>query len=68
MVSGPSAYPLLFAKRTRMNQDVVTWFAIILSSLMGVFIVFHLSRLFAQKTGLASKLSGATKPFVFVSR
>lgn len=66
--SGPAAFPLLFAKRTKMNEEVVTRYAIILSALMGVFIVLHLSRLFAQKTGLAAKLSGLAKPFIYVTR
>ncbi|KAF9882381.1 ferric reductase transmembrane component 5 [Colletotrichum karsti] len=68
MAGGPGAYPVAFATRMRMNHEVVTWFAGILSGLMGIFIIFHLSRLVAQKTGLASKLSGPAKPFVFVSR
>ncbi|KAL0942184.1 ferric reductase transmembrane component 5 [Colletotrichum truncatum] len=68
MAGGPSAFPALFAKRTHMNQEAMTWYAIILCALMGVFMVFHLSRLAAQKSGLAAKLSGLSKPFIFVSR
>ncbi|EFQ28336.1 ferric reductase like transmembrane component [Colletotrichum graminicola] len=65
---GPSAFPKLFAQRTRMNHEAMTYYATALAAIMGVFIVFHLTRLIAQKTGLASRLSFAAKPFVFVSR
>ncbi|KAK1997797.1 ferric reductase like transmembrane component [Colletotrichum falcatum] len=65
---GPSAFPQLFAQRSRMNHEAVTYYASALAAIMGVFIVFHLTRLLAQKTGLASRLPFAAKPFVFVSR
>ncbi|KAK1983493.1 ferric reductase like transmembrane component [Colletotrichum cereale] len=65
---GPSAFPMLFAQRSRMNHEAMTYYATGLATIMGVFIVFHLTRLLAQKTGLASRLSFAAKPFVFVSR
>ncbi|KAI3546150.1 ferric reductase like transmembrane component [Colletotrichum filicis] len=66
--SGPSAYPLLFAKRTKLNQEAMIYFAIALASIMGLFIVFHLGRRGASKAGLNTKLSGLAKPFLFVSR
>ncbi|KAK2021010.1 ferric reductase like transmembrane component [Colletotrichum zoysiae] len=65
---GPSAFPKLFAQRSRMNHEAMTYYATGLAAIMGVFIVFHLTRLLAQKSGLASRLSFAAKPFVFVSR
>ncbi|TEA13976.1 Ferric/cupric reductase transmembrane component 2 [Colletotrichum sidae] len=68
MAGGASAFPLIFAKRTRMNQETVTNYAIFLCALIGAITIFHLGRLLAQKTGLASKLSGAAKPFVVISR
>ncbi|OHW94917.1 ferric reductase like transmembrane component [Colletotrichum incanum] len=65
---GPSAFPKLFAQRSRMNHEAMTYYATALAALTGVFIAFHLIRLLAQKTGIAAKLSFIAKPFVFASR
>ncbi|GKT50949.1 ferric/cupric reductase transmembrane component 2 [Colletotrichum spaethianum] len=65
---GPAAFPKLFAQRSRMNHEVVTYYATGLAAIAGVFIIFHLSRLLARKTGVAAKLSFVATPFVFVSR
>ncbi|KAJ0158725.1 putative ferric reductase transmembrane component [Colletotrichum tanaceti] len=65
---GPSAFPRLFAQRLRMSHDAMIYYAIVLSALMGIFIVFHLIRLLSQKTRLAAKLSFFATPFIFISR
>ncbi|CCF44647.1 hypothetical protein CH063_13980 [Colletotrichum higginsianum] len=65
---GPSAFPKLFAQRSRMNHEAMIYYAIILGTLMGIFVAFHLTRLLSQKTRLAAKLSFLAMPFVFISR
>ncbi|GKT90532.1 ferric reductase like transmembrane component [Colletotrichum tofieldiae] len=65
---GPSAFPKLFAQRSHMNHEAMTYYATALAALAGVFIAFHLIRLLSQKTGIAAKLSFIAKPFVFASR
>ncbi|GJC85206.1 ferric/cupric reductase transmembrane component 2 [Colletotrichum liriopes] len=65
---GPSAFPKLFAQRSHMNHEAMTYYATALAAVAGVFIAFHLIRLLSQKTGIAAKLSFIAKPFVFASR
>ncbi|OHW89489.1 ferric reductase like transmembrane component [Colletotrichum incanum] len=66
--AGPSAFPKLFAHRSRMNHKAMVYYATALAALTGVFIALHLIRQLVLKTGIAAKLSFPAMPFVFVSR
>jgi len=65
---GPSANPNAFAVRTDANRAQVQYYAAALSGLLGIFILFHLGRVAAQKSGLASKVPALSIPFLYVSR
>jgi hypothetical protein len=65
---GPSANPALFKHRTELNEAAVIYYAAAIAGLMGVFILFHLIRVVAQKTRLVSKTGCICAPFLYVSR
>ncbi|SPN99531.1 related to ferric-chelate reductase [Cephalotrichum gorgonifer] len=63
---GPSAFPQKYAKRARMNEEAMQYYAAALCGLMFLFVFIHLTRLFSQKTGLNKATIFA--PFHYTSR
>lgn len=63
---GPSMFPEKFAKRTRMNEEAMKYYAAALCGLMALFVLLHLTRVFARKTGLNKATIFA--PFHYLSR
>lgn len=65
---GPNSYPMLYGKRTATNEEQMKYFAAALCGLLGIFVLFHLGRVLAQKTGFASKVPIVAVPFLHASR
>lgn len=59
-------FPEKYAKRARMNKEAMQYYAAALCGLMALFVLLHLSRLLARKTGLNKATIFA--PFHYVSR
>lgn len=55
-----------FAKRMRMNEEAMEYYAAALCGLMAFFILLHLTRAFARKTSLNKVTFFA--PFHYLSR
>lgn len=65
---GPSAYPAQFARRTAANEMQMRYYASALAGILGVFVLFHLGRVLAQRTGFANKVPFLAVPFLHASR
>ena len=62
----------MFAKvleeRNKANEGQMTYYAAALSGLLGIFILWHLGRLLAQRGKLASRAPALAIPFLALSR
>lgn len=63
---GPEMFPEKFEKRDRMNLEAMKYYAAALCGLLVLFIILHLTRVFARKTGLNKAAIFA--PFHYTSR
>ena len=63
---GPSMFPEKYEKRSRMNKEAMEYYAAALCGLMALFVLLHLSRVLARKSGLNKATIFA--PFHYVSR
>lgn len=59
-------FPEKFEKRERMDEEAMQYYAAGLCGLMALFVFLHLTRVFAQKTGLNKFTIFA--PFHYISR
>lgn len=66
---GPAQYPEVYAARQSLNEDATIYFGIAIIALMLILIIFHITRLAAQKTSVApSKPPAFAAPFLYTSR
>lgn len=63
---GPDMFPEKYAKRGRMNKEAMEYYAAALCGLMALFVLLHLTRVLARKSGLNRATIFA--PFHYTSR
>lgn len=59
-------FPEKYEKRARMNEEAMQYYAAALCGLMAIFVLLHLTRVVARKSGLNKATIFA--PFHYVSR